>query len=38
MPLKRLDHLAAMAPNLEDATSFWTDVLGVPVHGEVRTP
>jgi catechol 2,3-dioxygenase-like lactoylglutathione lyase family enzyme len=37
-PLKRLDHLAAMAPDLEASTRFWVDVLGVPVHGEVRGP
>jgi catechol 2,3-dioxygenase-like lactoylglutathione lyase family enzyme len=37
-PLKRLDHLAAIAPDLETATGFWTETLGVPVWGEVRTP
>ena len=37
-PLKRLDHLAAMAPDVDAARSFWADVLGVPVHGEIRTP
>ena len=37
-PLKRLDHLAAVAPDLERATRFWVEVLGVPVAGEVRTP
>jgi catechol 2,3-dioxygenase-like lactoylglutathione lyase family enzyme len=37
-PLKRLDHLAAVAPDLETATRFWTDTLGVPVAGEVRSP
>lgn len=35
---KRLDHLAAVAPDLEDATRYWTETLGVPVFGEVRTP
>jgi catechol 2,3-dioxygenase-like lactoylglutathione lyase family enzyme len=34
-PLKRLDHLAAIVHDLEGATRFWTDVLGVPVSGEV---
>ena len=34
-PLKRLDHLAAVTHDLEAATRFWTDVLGVPVFGEV---
>lgn len=37
-PLKRLDHLAAVAPDLEAATRFWSETLGVPVWGEVRTP
>lgn len=35
-PLKRLDHLAVVAPNIEATTAAWTDTLGVPVHGEVR--
>lgn len=37
-PLKRLDHLAAIAPDIEVATAFWTGTLGVPVAGEIRTP
>jgi catechol 2,3-dioxygenase-like lactoylglutathione lyase family enzyme len=37
-PLKRLDHLAAIAPDLDAATRFWADVLGVPVFGEVKSP
>jgi catechol 2,3-dioxygenase-like lactoylglutathione lyase family enzyme len=37
-PLKRLDHLAAVARNLEEQTRFWVDVLGVPLAGEVTTP
>jgi catechol 2,3-dioxygenase-like lactoylglutathione lyase family enzyme len=36
-PLKRLDHLAAVAPDLEAATSFWARTFGVPVYGEIRT-
>jgi catechol 2,3-dioxygenase-like lactoylglutathione lyase family enzyme len=36
-PLKRLDHLAAVAPDLEAATRFWMETLGVPVWGEVVT-
>lgn len=36
-PLKRLDHLAAVAPDIEAATRFWGEVLGVPVYGEIRT-
>jgi catechol 2,3-dioxygenase-like lactoylglutathione lyase family enzyme len=34
-PVKRLDHLAAITHDLDAATAFWTDVLGVPVFGEV---
>jgi len=37
-PVKRLDHLAAVAPDIESACRFWSEVLGVPVHGEIRTP
>jgi catechol 2,3-dioxygenase-like lactoylglutathione lyase family enzyme len=37
-PLKRLDHLAAVAHDLDATTRFWVDVLGVPVTGEVLTP
>ena len=37
-PLKRLDHLAAVAPDLEAATRFWGEALGVPVSGEIKTP
>jgi catechol 2,3-dioxygenase-like lactoylglutathione lyase family enzyme len=37
-PLKRLDHLAAIAPDLEASCRAWSEVLGVPVHGEVRGP
>jgi len=36
--LKRLDHLAAVTPDLEAKTRFWLEVLGVPVAGEVVTP
>lgn len=35
LPLKRLDHLAIIAPQLEATTALWTEVLGVPVFGEV---
>ena len=35
-PLKRLDHLALMAPKLEEACAAWDAILGVPVFGEVR--
>ena len=37
-PLKRLDHLAVIVHDLAKVTSFWTDVLGVPVFGEVPRP
>jgi len=37
-PLKRLDHLAALAPDLEGATRYWADVLGIPPTGEVVSP
>jgi catechol 2,3-dioxygenase-like lactoylglutathione lyase family enzyme len=37
-PLKRLDHLAAVAPDIEAATDFWTGTLGVSVAGEIRAP
>jgi catechol 2,3-dioxygenase-like lactoylglutathione lyase family enzyme len=33
--LKRLDHLAAVAPDLEKITRFWQDVLHIPVFGEL---
>lgn len=37
-PLKRLDHLAAITHDLEGATRWWSEVLGVPVVGEIATP
>ena len=37
-PLKRLDHLAAVAPDIEAATEFWTGTLGVRLAGEIRAP
>jgi len=37
-PLKRLDHLAAVTPDIEAATAFWTGTLRVPVAGEIRSP
>lgn len=36
--LKRLDHLAMVAHDLELKTRFWQDILGIPVTGEVTTP
>jgi catechol 2,3-dioxygenase-like lactoylglutathione lyase family enzyme len=38
LELKRLDHLAVVAHDLEARTRYWTDTLGVPVAGEVVTP
>lgn len=38
LALKRLDHLAAVAPELERATRHWNDVLGIPTWGEIVTP
>lgn len=37
-PLKRLDHLAALCPDLEAARAFWAGALGIPVSGEITTP
>jgi catechol 2,3-dioxygenase-like lactoylglutathione lyase family enzyme len=36
--LKRLDHLATVTHDLEAKTRYWSDVLGIPVAGEVTTP
>ena len=35
LSLKRLDHLAIIAPQLDEMTAFWQKALGVPVFGEV---
>ncbi|MCL6645741.1 MAG: VOC family protein [Dehalococcoidia bacterium] len=37
-PLRRLDHLAVLAPDLEAATRTWADLLGLQVVGEITTP
>ena len=37
-PLKRLDHLALIAPDIEAATALWTGPLGLRVAGEIRAP
>lgn len=37
-PLRRLDHLACVAHDLEGMCRFWTDVLDVPVAGEIVAP
>jgi catechol 2,3-dioxygenase-like lactoylglutathione lyase family enzyme len=38
LPLQRLDHLAAFTADLESTTAYWTETLGIPRWGEVRTP
>lgn len=38
LPLRRLDHLAIVAPEREAAMKAWEDALGVSVSGEVRGP
>jgi len=35
--LKRLDHLAAAAPNHERVTRYWNEHLGIPTWGEIVT-
>ena len=35
-PLLRLDHLASITPDLAGPSHVWTDLLGVPVVGEVH--
>jgi len=35
--LKRLDHLAAAAPDHEMVTSYWNERLGIPTWGEIVT-
>ncbi|HLZ72428.1 MAG TPA: VOC family protein [Dehalococcoidia bacterium] len=37
-PLKRLDHLAVIAPDLEGDTRFWREVMEAPLAGEVSSP
>ncbi|MCC7367095.1 MAG: VOC family protein [Chloroflexi bacterium] len=37
-PAKRLDHLAAVAPDLDASCRYWDEVLGVPTVGEVVSP
>ncbi|MFO0808732.1 MAG: VOC family protein [Gemmataceae bacterium] len=37
-PLKRLDHLASVAYDLDAQTRYWVDTLGVPLFGEVVAP
>jgi catechol 2,3-dioxygenase-like lactoylglutathione lyase family enzyme len=36
-PLRRLDHLAVVATDLEARSRFWSEGLGVPITGEVAT-
>ena len=35
-PIKRVDHLAAVAPDLDTSCTFWDQKLGVPTIGEVK--
>jgi catechol 2,3-dioxygenase-like lactoylglutathione lyase family enzyme len=37
-PVRRLDHLAIVAPDLEGCSRYWSQTLGVPLSGEVKTP
>jgi hypothetical protein len=37
-PLRRLDHLAILPPDLEAATRHWSDGFGVPMHAELTSP
>ncbi|WP_020469036.1 VOC family protein [Zavarzinella formosa] len=37
-PAKRLDHLAVITHDLVTKSEFWENVLGIPRHGEIRTP
>ena len=36
LPIKRLDHLAMIAPEAEVTERFWLEVLGIAVSGEVK--
>jgi catechol 2,3-dioxygenase-like lactoylglutathione lyase family enzyme len=38
LPLRRLDHLAIVSPSLDARSRYWSDTLGVPLVGEVKTP
>jgi catechol 2,3-dioxygenase-like lactoylglutathione lyase family enzyme len=38
LAIRRLDHLAAITPDLAAATAFWTEVLGVSLAGTIQTP
>lgn len=35
LPLKRLDHLALITPDIRASTRWWDERLGVPLHGTV---
>jgi catechol 2,3-dioxygenase-like lactoylglutathione lyase family enzyme len=37
-PLQRLDHLAIIPTDFDASTRYWTDVLGVPLRGEIEAP
>ncbi|OAI44004.1 hypothetical protein AYO38_10170 [bacterium SCGC AG-212-C10] len=34
-PVRRIDHVAVLVEDVDSATTFWTDVLGVPLVGEI---
>jgi catechol 2,3-dioxygenase-like lactoylglutathione lyase family enzyme len=36
-PLRRIDHLAILPADLEGATRYWVEVLGVPMHAHIDT-
>ena len=35
LPLRRMDHLAMITPNLDASTRWWNEALDVPLHGTV---
>lgn len=37
-PIRRLDHVAAVTHDLDAKTRYWSEVLGLPATGEVKTP
>jgi hypothetical protein len=37
-PLRRIDHLAVLPADLEAATRYWVEVLGVPMYAQIDTP
>ena len=37
-PVKRVDHMAIIPPDFEAGTRYWTEVMGLPVVGEIDAP